>query len=191
VHVVTRGGLEAVLAAFEALGRPAPGHRLEHCGICSPEQTRRIAALGLKVVTQPGFLYENGDLLLKRLAPDDLSNLYPVRRLLAAGVRVAGSSDAPAASPRPLEGIRAAVERRSRAGREMGADQALGVEDAVALFTGDAARVLALERERGALAPGLAGDIVVLNTDELGPGQSWDDLQVDMTVMAGEVVWRR
>jgi predicted amidohydrolase YtcJ len=190
VHVVTRGGLEAVLAAFEALDRPAPGHRLEHCGDCSPDQAERIAALGLSVVTQPGFLYENGDWLLQRLAPEDLPDLYPVRRLLAAGVRVAGSSDAPAASPRPLEGIRGAVERRSRTGAEIGRAEVLGIEDAVALFTSEAARVLGLERERGALGPGLAADAIVLNTDELGSPQSWDDVEVDMTVMAGEVVWR-
>jgi predicted amidohydrolase YtcJ len=191
VHMVTRAGLDTVLAAFEALGHPAGGHRLEHCGICSPEQARRVAALGLTVVTQPGFLYENGDLMLKRLTAADLPDLYPLRRLLDAGVPVAGSSDAPAAAPQPLEGIRAAVERRSRTGADMGADQAVDIEEAVALFTSGAARVLGVERERGALAPGMVADVVVLNTDVLGDGTSWDDLEVAMTVQAGEVAFSR
>jgi predicted amidohydrolase YtcJ len=191
VHMVTRAGLDTVLAAFEALGHPAGGHRLEHCGICSPEQARRVAALGLTVVTQPGFLYENGDLMLKRLTAADLPDLYPLRRLLDAGVPVAGSSDAPAAAPQPLEGIRAAVERRSRTGADVGADQAVDIEEAVALFTSGAARVLGVERERGALAPGMVADVVVLNTDVLGDGTSWDDLEVAMTVQAGEVAFSR
>ncbi len=113
VHAVSRNGIDIVLGAFEALGPQARGHRIEHCGVCSPRQARRIAALGLTVVTQPGFISMNGDLLRQRVAPADLPDLYPLRRLLEAGVALAGSSDAPVIDPDPIAGLRGAVLRQS------------------------------------------------------------------------------
>ncbi|HXH21733.1 MAG TPA: amidohydrolase family protein, partial [Dehalococcoidia bacterium] len=189
VHVTTRAGLETVLEAFEALGRPAPGHRIEHCSVAAEDAARRIAALGLAVVTQPGFLFESADLMLRRLSDADRSDLYPIRRLLEAGVPVAGSSDAPVAAPRPLDGIRGAVERLSRGGAELAPAQSLTASDALALFTSGAARVLGLDRERGSVAPGFVADLVVLNAL---PGEvPWEQLSVDLTVIAGEVAYER
>jgi predicted amidohydrolase YtcJ len=189
VHVVTRRGLGIVLDAFEALGEQARGSRIEHCGVCSVEDARRIATLGLSVVTQPGFIYGNGDSILDRLSARDLPDLYPVRRLLDAGVAVAASSDAPVIEPDPLMGLRGAVERRSRNGAALAPDQRIPAEGALGLYTSAAARVLGLESERGRIAPGLVADLVVFNQDPTAPDVDWDELEVEMTFLGGEVTF--
>ncbi len=189
VHAVTRAGLEVVLEAFEALGSRASGHRIEHCGVCGPEQAARIARLGLTVVTQPGFLRQSGDLMLRRLPQADLQDLYPLRRLLDAGVRVAGSSDAPVIDPDVLGSLRAAVERRTREGADIGAAQTIAAPEALQLFTTSAAAVLGVESERGRIAPGLAADFAVLNQDPAAPGVDWGSLRVEATIVGGQVVY--
>ena len=189
VHAVTHRGLDVVLDAFQTLGRRANGHRIEHCGVCSPAQAARIARLGLTVVTQPGFLYSNGDLMLRRLPAGDLSDLYPLRGLLDAGVLVAGSSDAPVVDPDVIAALRAALERRSHSGQDMGAAQAVSPTEALAMFTSSAALALGVEHERGAIAPGLAGDFVVLNQHLSEDSAAWEGMTVEMTIQAGEVVY--
>jgi predicted amidohydrolase YtcJ len=189
VHAVTRRGVDTVLDAFETLGRRARGHRIEHCGVCTEAQANRIARLGLVVVTQPGFLYDNGDLMLRRLPAGDLPDFYPLRHLLDAGVLVAGSSDAPVIEPDVICGLRAAVRRRSRSGQDMGAAQAVSPAEALAMFTSSAAMALGVEQERGAIARGLAGDFVVLRQHPGGDSAVWDDMAIDMTIQAGDVVY--
>lgn len=191
VHAVTRRGIDTVLEAFSALGETARGSRIEHCGVCSQDQARRIADLGLAVVTQPGFVYWNGDSMLGRLREDDLPDLYPLRRLLDAGVAVAGSSDAPVARPDVLASVRASVLRRTRSGAPLAAAQAISAIEALELFTVSAAEVLGADGERGRVRPGLVADLVVLNQDPTDPGVDWKTVEVDMTLMDGEVVFRR
>lgn len=191
VHAVSRRGVTTVLDAFERLGARAAGHRIEHCGVCSPADAARIARLGLTVVTQPGFLRQNGDLILKRLSASDLPDLYPLRRLLDAGVALAGSSDAPVIGPDAIGSMRAAVERRSSSGADMGVRQGIEAGEALALFTSSAARALGLAGERGRISPGLAADFVALDQDPTAPDCDWDRLAVQMTILGGEVTHRR
>jgi predicted amidohydrolase YtcJ len=191
VHAVSRNGIDTVLAAFDPLGPQARGHRIEHCGVCSPRQARRMAALGLTVVTQPGFISTNGDLLSQRVAPADLPDLYPLRRLLEAGVALAGSSDAPVIDPDPLAGLRGALMRRTPSGVPLSPGQTLSGAQALALFTSAAARALGLEGRRGRIAPTLAADLAVLNQDPTAPTADWPSLHVDTTIRAGEVAFQR
>ena len=36
-------------------------HRIEHCSVCPPSLSKRIASLGIMVVTQPAFVFHHGD----------------------------------------------------------------------------------------------------------------------------------
>jgi predicted amidohydrolase YtcJ len=87
------------------------------------------------------------------------------RDLMNEGVILAGSSDAPVCDPAVLPAIEAAVTRRTRQGDVLDADQALTVEEALALYTTNAAAVLGLEKDHGSLRSGSAADFVVLDAD--------------------------
>jgi predicted amidohydrolase YtcJ len=135
VHCVTAGELAVTLAAFAAAGA-RPGDRIEHGGVIAEAAIAEIKRLRLAVVTQPAFVHERGDRYLAEVAPDELGDLYRCASLLAAGVSVAGSSDAPYASADPWTGIAAAIERRPLGGHVLGAGERVSPAAALALYLG-------------------------------------------------------
>ncbi|HXQ13849.1 MAG TPA: amidohydrolase family protein [Caulobacteraceae bacterium] len=135
VHCVTAGELSVTLAALEMAGT-RPGDRIEHGGVIPLGAIAQIKRLGLAVVTQPAFIRERGDRYLAEVEPNEQGDLYRCATLLAAGVPVAGSSDAPYASPDPWVGIAAAIERRTRDGHVLGAGERVSPAAALALYLG-------------------------------------------------------
>ncbi len=192
IHAVER---EAVVAAADAFrlfraGRGVaarsglPGlsgfvMRIEHAAEAPPEVVSAIAESGAAVVTQPGFIYSRGDRYLAAAteggpAPDDL---YPLRALIDAGVPVAVGSDAPYGTWRPLEVFSAAVERRSMAGREVGASQAISAGEAFRLYS-------------GSLRAGGRADFVVLSGNPMqAEAGRLGEIEVIATYVGGERVW--
>jgi predicted amidohydrolase YtcJ len=139
VHCVTRAALVLALATWKEAGA-APGDRIEHGAVVPPEVVPDIAAVGLTVVTQPALVAERGDEYRLEVDPEDLPHLYPCATLQAAGVEVAGSSDAPYTDPDPWAAMRAAVRRETAGGVVLGAAEAISPEAAVALYLGWAER---------------------------------------------------
>src|SRR5262249_52178348 len=135
VHCVTAGEFALTLAAFEIAGA-RPGDRIEHGGLIPAEAIPVLKALGLTVVTQPAFVFERGDRYLAEVEPAEQGDLYRCASLLAAGVPVAGSSDAPYAAPDPWAGMAAAIARRTRGGRPIGPSEGVAPDAALALWLG-------------------------------------------------------
>ncbi len=137
VHCVTAGELALTLAAFEAAGA-RPGDRIEHGGVIPAAAIGQIRRLGLTVVTQPAFVAERGDRYLAEVEPAEQADLYRCASLKAAGVPVAGSSDAPYASPDPWAAMAAAIHRRTAAGVTLGGPERIDAAEALALYVGPA-----------------------------------------------------
>jgi predicted amidohydrolase YtcJ len=116
VHCVTRESLLLTLAALATAGVMV-GDRLEHAAVVPPELCADLAREGLSVVTQPAFIAERGDAYLAEVDPADHACLYPYASLLAAGIPVAPSSDAPFGEADPWKIIAAASSRRSAGGQ--------------------------------------------------------------------------
>jgi predicted amidohydrolase YtcJ len=194
VHAVEERAVAAAVAAYEAaLSRRRRGdhrHRIEHCGICPPDLARRIGAAGVLVVTQPSFLYYNGERYLRQVPPEKHALLYPLRSLLAAGVRLGAGSDCPVVAPDVIAGLYGAVTRRSAAGRPLSGAEAVRVEEALAMYTTGAAFSSFAEGERGSISPGRQADLVVLSGDPTAcPPAELLALRPEMTVVGGRVAW--
>jgi len=194
VHAVEQRAVEAAVHAVEEALRRKPRrdhrHRIEHCGICPPDLAKRIGSLGIAVVSQPSFLYHSGDRYLAHVPREDLPHLYPFGDLLRAGVRLAAGSDAPVVPPRPLLSIQTAVTRAGRLGAALSPQQSMDVGQALRMHTLDAAWPAFQEGERGSIAPGKRADFVLLSNDPTSvPPDEIADLDVEMTVVAGEIAW--
>ena len=135
VHCVTAAELAITLAAFEAAGA-LPGDRIEHGGVIPAEAIGRLRALGLTVVTQPAFVRERGDRYLADVDPAEQPDLYRCASLIAAGVPVAASSDAPYAAPDPWAGMAAAVHRKTAGGEPLGTAERVPAAQALGLYLG-------------------------------------------------------
>lgn len=183
VHCVTVAQLVLTVTALQEAGT-VPGDRIEHGSVVPPDLVAVIARLGVTVVTNPGLVHERGDSYLQDVEAADVAHLYPCASLLAAGVPVAGGTDAPFGAPDPWAAISAAQTRRSRRGQLVAGHEAVPAGVAVGLFTGHAS----FPGRQRRLAVGEPGDLCVLAGGNLpGPGQLPD---VAATVVGGRVVHR-
>jgi predicted amidohydrolase YtcJ len=167
VHVQGDRAMAAVLDALEEAVRAAPRdhrHRLEHAGYATPELIERIARLGAITVNQTNYLHDSGDEFLARLG-ERAHGLQPLRAELDAGITVLLSSDSDVTSYRPLDTVRSAIERRTRAGAPIGPSQALTLEEALRAHTISAAYALRMEDRIGSIEVGKLADIVVVDGD--------------------------
>jgi predicted amidohydrolase YtcJ len=172
IHCVTRTALALAVAAWDVAG-PRPGDRVEHGSVVPDDLAGDLLRLGLTVVTQPGFVAERGDEYLAEVDPDDLPFLYRCRSLLALGVPVLASTDAPYTRPDPWRAIAAAVERRTPRGEVLGARERMSAADALALFTD------------GPVAVGRPADLCILSAPLRAPA----DVEVAATIRDGAVIW--
>ncbi len=195
IHAVEERAVAAAAGALSRalaqLPRRNHRHRIEHCGVCPPPLVERIATAGVMVVTQPSFLYYNGDRYLRQVPPQRQPYLYPLRSLLGAGVRVAGGSDCPVVRPEVVAGLYGAVARRSEGGRVIGGEESISIEEALGLYTTAAAYASFAEGERGSIAPARLADLVVLSGDPMAcaPGELLA-LRPQVTIVGGQVAWR-
>jgi predicted amidohydrolase YtcJ len=135
VHCVTREALVLLLAALREAGT-VPGDRIEHAGIVPGDLISDVAELGVRVVTQPGFLADRGDDFLRDLPAGDHADLYRCASLLGAGVPVALSSDAPYGPADPWAVMAAAVSRRTASGQVAGEQERIGFRGALSAYLG-------------------------------------------------------
>ncbi|MEU1520225.1 amidohydrolase family protein [Streptomyces sp. NPDC005811] len=94
-----------------------PGDRVEHAAVVPAEAVPVMRRLGLRVVTQPGFLADRGDSFLDGTPPHEHADLYRCASFLRDGIPLALSSDAPYGPLDPWSVIRAATTRRVPGGR--------------------------------------------------------------------------
>ena len=195
IHAVEERAVAAAAGALSRalaqLPRQNHRHRIEHCGVCPPALVERVAKAGVMVVTQPSFLYYNGDRYLRQVSPQRQPYLYPLRSLLGAGVRLAGGSDCPVVGPEVVAGLYGAVARRSKGGEEVGGEESISIEEALGLYTTGAAYASFAEGERGSIAPGGLADLVVLSGDPMAcPPGELTALRSQMAIVGGRVAWR-
>jgi predicted amidohydrolase YtcJ len=194
IHAIEKTAVESASRAIENALRHSPRanhrHRIEHCSVCDPVLAKRLASLGVMVVTQPAFIYYSGDRYLKTVPRQDLAYLYPLKTLLRNGVRIAASSDFPIDPPNPLIGLYSAVTRRSKTGEAVSEEQAIPPWAALRMYTYEAARAIFDEGIRGTIAPGKVADLIILSGDPTRvPPEDIKDIKVEMTMIGGDIVW--
>ena len=168
-HAIGDRAVASVLDAYEAALRQHPRddhrHRIEHCGVCRPEDVERIARLGVVPVPQARFISEIGDGMLGAIGERRAEDCYRQRSFLAAGAVVPGSSDRPVVQGAPLLGIHDLVNQRTASGRPFNPQEALTAQEALSAYTVGSAFAAFEERRKGSVEPGKLADLVVLDRD--------------------------
>ncbi len=196
IHAIKENAVQSACSAIEKALEHIPKknhrHRIEHCSICPPGLAERIKKLGIMVVSQPGFIYYNGDRYLDTVKHEQLKNIYPFGTLLRNNVRIAGSSDTPVAPPDPLTALYSAVSRKSETGRIVNQEENIQITEALRLYTTHGAEAHFAENIKGSIATGKLADLVVLSRDPAKiPPDELKDIKVEMTIIDGKIVWTR
>jgi predicted amidohydrolase YtcJ len=178
VHCVTRVQLILTLTALDEGGRHV-GDRIEH-GAIIPAETFPALRGDLTVVTQPHFTTERGGEYATDVDAEDLPDLWRLRSLLDAGLRVAAGSDAPFGGADPWR-IAAAATRRPRLSLT---DESVSPATALSLFFGEPGSPAAPRR----ITPGQAADLVLLRVSPRVARESLASDLVAATFVAGRQV---
>jgi predicted amidohydrolase YtcJ len=165
-------------------------HHIVHAGNLTAPQIDRVEELGLYIASQANFLSLLGDGFIEAYGPIRSQELYRFGTFLRRNIKLALSSDCPVAEPNPLIGVRDSICRRTASGQEIGPPECITAEQALALYTREAAYFSFEEKERGTLKEGKLADLVVLDKDpiKLSP-EEIPNCQVKMTVAGGKIVY--
>lgn len=169
--------------------------RIEHAQHIGPNDVGRFAKLGVIPSMQPYHAIDDGRFADNLIGPVRASRTYAFRSLLDAKAAVAFGSDWFVAPPRPLEGIYAAVTRRTLDDKNPNGwvpAQKITVEEALRAYTYGGAYAAFDEGNRGTLAIGMLADFAILERDITAiPAEQIRDVKVMRTVVGGRTVFER
>ena len=131
--------------------------------------------------------------LLACIGDERLEESFNIKTMLEAGLPITSGSDGPAYWPLDsLRDLGTAVSRKTWTGKTVGADQAITVEEAIRMFTINAAYNAFEEKIKGSIEPGKVADFAVLEQSpyEVEPSRI-KDIPVDMTIVDGKIAFFR
>ena len=196
VHAIGDRAIRTQLDIYERVAREDEPRdrrfRIEHAQHIAPADIPRFAKLGVIASMQPYHAIDDGRWAEKVIGHERGKGTYAFKSLLEAGTRLAFGSDWFVAPATPLEGIYAAVTRRTLDGAHPDGwypEQKIGVEDALRAYTSGAAYASFDERDKGVLAAGKLADFVMIDRDltRVSP-ETIREARVMMTVVGGRIV---
>ena len=175
--------LKALKKTLEVSPREDHRHRVEHASVLNKILIQRMKKLGVIASVQPHFVVSDF-WVEKRLGKERARWTYPFKTLIEKGVMVAGGSDCPVEPISPLLGIYAAVNR------EIFPQERITVEEALRIYTVNAAYASFEEKIKGSIEAGKLADLVVLSDDlrKIEPSKI-RDVSVEMTIVGGKIIY--
>lgn len=187
VHCITRQALALTLAALDKAGG-RNGDRIEHGAVTDLATAGLLAERRIRVVTQPTLVARRGDSYLRHVDEADLPDLWRYGSLLAAGVSVVPSSDAPYGDPDPWTGLRAAASRHTPSGHVLGEGERVPVDVAL---TGMQSTLDDPGGPSRLVRPGAPADLALLEVPLADALHDPDASRVRATVINGHIAWER
>ena len=199
IHAIGDSANSIILDLFEKITNTNPKwdrrFRIEHAQHLHPKDFKRFAALGVIASMQPYHAIDDGRWAEKRIGYERCKTTYAFKSLLEHNVKLTFGSDWTVAPLNPILGIYAAVTRRTLDGATPNGwipEQKITVEQSIRAYTIENAYGAFEEKEKGSIEVGKVADLVVLSDDILNIDPvKIEQVQVDMTVLDGKVVWER
>lgn len=197
VHAIGDRAIGALLDIFQWIHQKDPNvdrrFRIEHAQHIAPHDIPRFAELGVIASMQPYHAIDDGRWADKVIGPERSKTTYAFKSLMDSKAMVSFGSDWFVAPPTPLEGIYAAVTRRTLDDKNPDGwvpEQKITVEQALKAYTYNAAYASFEENIKGTLEPGKLADFVVLEKDltAIDPVEI-RSVKVIRTVVGGKTVF--
>jgi predicted amidohydrolase YtcJ len=192
-----RAGLDAIEAARHANGFSGILHDVGHCTFVAREDIPRARVIGATFEVSP-YLWGPSpinDSITEAVGPVLIQRVWPVREMLQArALVVAGSDWSVVPSVNPWIAVEALVTRERPGGSKdaFGKAEAITLDEAIRLFTVNAARHRHAESQLGDISVGKLADLIVLDRDPFAiPVRGLHTVRVMKTFIGGEVVYAR
>jgi predicted amidohydrolase YtcJ len=198
IHAIGDRAIDELIAGFRATGGHATlAHRfrIEHFQHPSKQAITLAARSGIIAAMQPYHAIDDGRWAEKRIGATRSQTTYAFRSILDAGGLLSFGSDWPVAPLSPLEGIYAAVTRRTIDGANPDGwqpQQKISVTEALRAYTSVNAFAGFEENQTGTLEVGKRADLVILSADPRKVAtEAIREIDVLKTVIDGDVVFER
>ena len=168
---------------------------MEHAQILNEQDIPRFAKLGVIPSMQPSHAISDLFFAPSRLGMARLAGAYAWNRLIKSGAIICGGSDAPVERGEPMIEFYAAVARKSikgESGEGWHPEQAVSREQALKMFTINAAYAAFEEADKGSIEVGKLADFTVLSADIMKiPAPEILKTRCEMTIIGGEIVYAK
>jgi predicted amidohydrolase YtcJ len=199
VHAIGDRAIRLQLDVFERVakrnGERDRRFRIEHSQHIDPADVPRYGELGVIASMQPYHAIDDGRWAERVIGARRSETTYAFRSLLDTGAKLAFGSDWFVAPATPLEGIDAAVNRRTLDGKHPDGwvpAQKISAEEALRAYTSGGAFAGFRERDLGTLEAGKLADLVILDRDIVrGDPDEIADAAVELTMVGGRIVYER
>ncbi|MFX1539167.1 MAG: amidohydrolase [Promethearchaeota archaeon] len=187
-HAIGDRGIDLVLRIQEKTSKADEvqklRHNIIHAELLTPPLIERVKQLGMLLLQQPNFVHRwglPGGMYDMRLGPERAQQMNNFRRILDAGIKVAFGSDCMPMDP--IYGIYSATTHPNPAIQ-------ITIEEALRLYTIDAAYASFEENIKGSLAVGKLADFIVLSDNplQLNP-EELKNIKVLETYVGGQRVY--
>jgi len=179
--------LTAAERALKLVPRANARPKITHCTLVNPGLIQRIKAIGAVPALFTTYAFYNPDKFVY-YGEEMMQHCMAFRSLVDAGVYAAAGSDFSPGPFAPLMGIQGMVTRKGWDGKVWGANQRLGVSEAIAVNTYNGAWASGEEASKGSITAGKLADYVVLADDpHTVDVEKIKDIQIVRTVVGGTI----
>jgi len=182
--------LTAIEDAQKTYYRPDARHRIEHCSITNQEILDRIKKDSIIPVFHC-YMYELGN-QMKVYGAKRMEMIHPTKTALDMGILFALHSDAPVSNYDAMIRLGSAVNRETKDGFVVGANQRISPEDAIKAYTYAGAYTTYEEGKKGSIIVGQFADLIVVDNDPttIDPEKIYN-IKVLTTIVGGKVAFER
>ncbi len=196
IHSIGDRGIDIALDCIEKAQQEMPvsdmRHRLEHNSCCTPKQLERIQTLGVTPSSSIGYMYALGDQYLENFGPERSRWLHPNKTMQEMGIVAGGNNDCPITFYGPFVQMYAAVTRQTSSGQVVGPEEAIGIMDAIRMYTWNGAYLGKDENKLGSIEAGKLADLIVVDRDITAlPPDELLKTEVLTTIVDGKTVFER
>lgn len=185
--------LNAYEKALEATGskedlRPV----MIHCQTVRNDQLDRMAKINMIASIFIGHVFYWGDVHKKNFGEKRGNHISPAKDAMDRGITVTFHQDTPVTKPDMMHSVWAAVNRISRSGEIIGAEQKISVYDALKAITINGAYEYFEEDTKGSIKVGKRADLVILDKSPLVVDtMDIKNIKVLSTIKDGEVIYSK
>ena len=191
IHATGDKAIDAALKALEAnphrdLNKNR--HRLEQAAVLNKQLIQRIKKQNLTISIQPRVVESEFSVwsATEHLGSKRAKLLFPIKTLLNKGILVVGGSDCPMEPLNPLTGIQTAMSRK------FPPNERITIDDALRLYTVNAAYTTLEEDVKGSLEEEKLADLTVLSNDPTSvTPDKLADIKVELTIIGGKVAHQK
>ncbi len=200
-HAIGDGAIREALDAYEAMlaanGPNDNRHHIVHLQLIDKADIPRFGELGVAANFQGAWTWPDQyiDVAYGVTGTERTDRFYPVASVQRTGGLLVGGSDWDVTTLNPLYAIEGLVRRQdpdAGSGPELGTNERIDLDTALAMYTRNAAWIMRQDKLTGTLEAGKKADLVVLDRNLFAvPATQINMASVEFTFLGGRMIYSR